>query len=295
MARSGATVKETGARFGSGRSLVGIVTQPERDDGRATGVVILNAGLIHRVGPNRLHVRLARGLANRGFPVLRFDLSGVGDSAPGEGSRTREDGWIADTREAMDFLAATAGVTRFIAIGSCSGALVSYRAAVADPRVDGLGLINPPVPTLLRHYLRMARSHPNTWRRLLNGRARLRAQLLQLFRRRSRPAAPQAASRSKRLSELSALAERPVDLLLVFSEWDPSYDYYQHVIRRQIAAVGAAELVRCRIIPGADHQLSVLANQDRLADILDEWIADRADTAAPHANRHAAGVASDTR
>ena len=45
-------------------------------------VVLLNAGIIHRIGPNRLYVQLARRLASRGHAVLRFDLAGIGDSEP---------------------------------------------------------------------------------------------------------------------------------------------------------------------------------------------------------------------
>jgi hypothetical protein len=39
-----------------------------------------NAGMLHRVGPYRLHVRLARDLARMGFSSLRVDLADTGDS-----------------------------------------------------------------------------------------------------------------------------------------------------------------------------------------------------------------------
>ena len=44
--------------------------------------VFLSAGLLHRVGPHGLHVRLARELAQMGFSSLRVDLAGTGDSPP---------------------------------------------------------------------------------------------------------------------------------------------------------------------------------------------------------------------
>jgi alpha-beta hydrolase superfamily lysophospholipase len=99
-------MRESAAVFGSAGSLVGIVSEPSDGPGRAglPGVIFLNSGVIHRVGPNRMYVRMARDLARQGFVAFRFDLSGVGDSpARGAGS-TIEGRWVDETREAMDHL-----------------------------------------------------------------------------------------------------------------------------------------------------------------------------------------------
>jgi pimeloyl-ACP methyl ester carboxylesterase len=268
-------VRESGVRFGAGRGLVGIVSEAANGamNEESTGVIILNAGLVHRVGPNRLHVRLARSFAERGYPVLRFDLSGIGDSEPGRSTVPAADRWVIETREAMDHLAGAMGVRRFVAIGSCSGAVVAYRTAIADERVARLGLINPNGPTLLRHFMRTASSHPNTWRRLLRGRARLRAQYAGIVRRARGPERP-VQSAADAIADLRALGTRAVEMLLVLSEWDPSLDYYRHVLRHRIDAAGVA--VQCHIVPGADHQMSVVENQRSLARILEEWIEARA-------------------
>ena len=71
-------------RFGDRKSLVGIVTLPERPDHGQDlpAIILLNAGLAHRVGPQRLYVKMARHMASQGFAVLRFDFSGIGDSEP---------------------------------------------------------------------------------------------------------------------------------------------------------------------------------------------------------------------
>jgi hypothetical protein len=42
--------------------------------------VLLNAGAVHRQGPFRLYVHLARRLAALGFSCVRFDQPGIGDS-----------------------------------------------------------------------------------------------------------------------------------------------------------------------------------------------------------------------
>ena len=59
--------------FGRDRSLVGTVCAPV--DGVDAGrpfVVFVTSGIIHRTGPNRIYVRIARALAERGYSSLRF-------------------------------------------------------------------------------------------------------------------------------------------------------------------------------------------------------------------------------
>ncbi len=71
-------VVERAVRLGP-LGLFGILTEPE---GAPLGptVLLLNAGLIHHIGPARLWVSLARRFAAAGMRCLRFDLSGLGDS-----------------------------------------------------------------------------------------------------------------------------------------------------------------------------------------------------------------------
>ena len=74
-------MNEQALSLGPNHSIVGILTSPPRGVARkGIAVLLLNAGLIHHVGPNRLYVRLARVLASMGFSTVRFDFSGIGDS-----------------------------------------------------------------------------------------------------------------------------------------------------------------------------------------------------------------------
>src|SRR3954464_13203392 len=75
-------------QFGEGGRLFGILTLPSvrpRNAHKLPVFVFLSAGLLHRVGPYRLHVRLGRELARMGFTSLRVDLAGTGDSPPRPG------------------------------------------------------------------------------------------------------------------------------------------------------------------------------------------------------------------
>ena len=74
--------REEAVRFGPDERLFGILTEPPPAAARPAlpPILLLNAGCIHHVGPNRWYVSLARQLAQLGHRVLRFDLSGLGDS-----------------------------------------------------------------------------------------------------------------------------------------------------------------------------------------------------------------------
>ena len=64
--------------FGRTRALVGIITDPPHAARRQPlpAVILVNVGLVHRVGPNRLYVKLARSLAALGCDVAQgFHLS----------------------------------------------------------------------------------------------------------------------------------------------------------------------------------------------------------------------------
>src|SRR5688572_11629148 len=107
-------VEEQALQLGPDGHLVGVLARPRAIDPARPLVVLLNAGVLHRVGPHRLHVVLARRLAERGLASLRLDLSGIGDSRPVPGALSFRASAVADTRTAMDWLAAETGTRRFI-------------------------------------------------------------------------------------------------------------------------------------------------------------------------------------
>ncbi len=126
--------------FGSEGGLVGILAEP--DPGQALNgvpaVLLTDVGVQHRVGPYRIWVDLARRLADAGYTVLRFDLSGQGDSAQRTDARTHLERATADLREAMDHVAAKRGIRQFVVIGFCSGTDSAHAVAQADERVVGM-------------------------------------------------------------------------------------------------------------------------------------------------------------
>ncbi len=105
--------------------------------------MLLNSGIIHRVGAHRLNVKLARHLAAQGFTVLRFDLAGLGDSSFAESRLAFEAQLVEDIRAALNILQNTTDAQRFIVGGICSGADNGYSIALADKRVIGTVMLDP--------------------------------------------------------------------------------------------------------------------------------------------------------
>lgn len=270
---------EHAVTFAAAHSLVGVLTKAEADGSPLRpAVVFLNAGILHRVGPNRLHVRIARELARRGFASLRFDLSGVGDSPPRTDGLSLGAAALSDIREALDFLAAELGVSSFILIGLCSGADLAFRAALADGRVVGAALIDG-----LPYYTFRSRFHhfvsrlsrlwrSGIWRRLV---ARDGPVLRHLpgWRQPARPAAParrrDVPPRQQAESGLRQLTERGMRLLLLYTP-DRDYSYPRH-FPETFPSV-RSDRVEVAFFRDADHTFTLRANQDLLVRAIDGWI-----------------------
>jgi pimeloyl-ACP methyl ester carboxylesterase len=134
-------IEEVTHVFGSEDRLVGISTRLAAGRPKL-GVVLINAGVIHRVGPHRSSVKLARALAPLGAVVLRFDLSGVGDSQLSTRALPYHEQAVEDVRDALDMLRGEFGVQRFVVFGICSGAVHACSTALADDRVVGVVLFD---------------------------------------------------------------------------------------------------------------------------------------------------------
>jgi dienelactone hydrolase len=129
--------------FGADENLVGILTEPAEPLAEAPLVILLNAGVVHRVGPHRLHVIVARRLASMGLSSFRIDLSGIGDSRALDGSESFRERAVADVRAAIELFEAKLGAKKFVLFGLCAGADNAIATALVEPRVAGLILVDP--------------------------------------------------------------------------------------------------------------------------------------------------------
>jgi len=125
-------------KFGKKNSLVGILTLPEESaPSRDIGVILLNAGLLHRVGPFRMNVELANVLAMQGYKTLRFDSSSIGDSGATSSESDYLQSVTRDIESATDLMVSRTGLSRFVVFGLCTGADNAHRAMVNDKRLIG--------------------------------------------------------------------------------------------------------------------------------------------------------------
>jgi len=93
---------------------------------------------------HRLYRVLADRLAGSGVPVMRFDYFGTGDSL-GEDDAGDLDGWVADTRTALQELVRRSGSRRVVCVGARLGAVIVARAAVGMSAIAKLVLWDPVV------------------------------------------------------------------------------------------------------------------------------------------------------
>lgn len=256
-------------RFGRARHLVGVAGLPPGTSG-TVGVIVLNTGLMHRVGPFRLHVDLTRRLNALGYPTLRFDLSTMGDSGASAEAGSREQQIRADVRDAAALLASQAGCTRFVLVGLCRGAQSAHVAACTEAAVAGAifldGYIYRTVGFKLRHYLPRLIS-PTRWRGFFARKLRHAVEPEEVSFGSAYP--PRAQVRD----ELAAMLARGLKLYFVYSggigEQFNHPRQFRECYGRDVAAHPA---LRMDLLDGTDHTYTLLCDRERLFDHVEGWL-----------------------
>ena len=170
--------------FKSANKQLSGILHPGIDDA-TTGVLVVVGGPQYRVGSHRQFVHLARALAEQGIPVLRFDVTGMGDS---EGDKKPFEHLDDDIRAALDcFFQAVQGLKNVVLWGLCDGASAALLYAPKDIRVHGLVLVNPwlensitQAQTKLWDYYLKRLFNPTFWKKFFYGGVDLRASVGEL-------------------------------------------------------------------------------------------------------------------
>jgi pimeloyl-ACP methyl ester carboxylesterase len=276
--------RERVVTFGTSAKLVGIVTEAATSsDADRPAFIMLNSGILHRVGSCRMHVRLARTLSEAGFTCLRFDYSGVGDSESRRDALPFEQSAVVETREAMDYLAKSRGIRRFVLMGLCSGADMAHETAVVDERVAGLLALDGWAYRTLAHYVHHYAPRVLRWSVWRNS-IRIRVEML-MGRHRDRARAPEPPEgveyevpsyvrvfppRQKLERDLRQFVQRGVRMYYVWTGGLPEYNH-QGQFASAFRSVRFGNLLREEHLPTADHIITDLRHQEYLLASFRRW------------------------
>ncbi len=252
--------------------LFGILSLPDRALPKSPALILPPAGLIHRVGPFRLHVHMARGLAAAGFAVLRLDKPGAGD-VPRLEHLTEPQA----LRLAMDRVSHRTGVDSFAIGGLCSAADVAWRATLADRRVKGMLLLDGLAYKGLWYHVgrlqnKLSQS-PRNW---------IPARMRPLRTTGPEPVAPAASQlgeldfrdwppMNEAIEQLQQMLERGVEVQAIYTGGN---SYFLH--RKQIGATfGSAARhphFHAEYWPGCDHTFMLRPDRNRLIETVRAWL-----------------------
>jgi len=251
-----------------GDGMFGILSQPPAGQAKAVCVVLFNAGIMHRSGPFRLHVRLARRLAALGYPTLRFDLPGVGDSL-----RRADRPQMQIVRDVLDRTQAQTGCTRFVTGGICSAADLGWQLALEDPRIAGVLMLDG-----------LARKGPAFLKgRLLRARRKSSRAWLESLRRHlvKRPAAVDTPENLRdwpapgvEKQQLRDLLGRGVEFFILFSG-GTSYFLHPGQLEETFGPAVHNPAVRFQHWAQCDHMIYANADRDRLVAEVSDWLQTR--------------------
>jgi exosortase A-associated hydrolase 1 len=245
--------------FGCGGDrLAGILHAPAARV-RDIGVLVVVGGPQYRVGSHRQFVLMAREFAAAGYPVLRFDHRGIGDSDGAPRSfETLDD----DVRAALDTLHAEfPGLKGSVIFGLCDAASAALMYCRRDERLVGLILANPWVHSeagaakaYVKHYYGQRLLQPAFWRKVFSGEfdaaGSLRDLLAKLRASGRRPKVPRGSFRERMLDGLAGFdgpvllqvsgrdltAAEFMDLCQSDARWHAALDRRNVVVRRYESA-----------------------------------------------------------
>lgn len=262
---------EQAFRFGRADHLIGIAGLPAAP--APLGVIVLNAGMVHRVGPFRLHVELTRQLNAIGYPTLRMDLSTLGDSGSDGQPAARAEQVRADVADAMALLARHAGCTRFVLAGLCAGAANAHLVAGSDPRVAGAVFIDGyAYRTLgyrLRHYLPALRSPRRVLRYVLSLRKRLG--------RRAEPVVFEVTMppREQVRRDYADMLARGQQLCFIYSGGISEYFNHARQFGEMYGAVAKHPGTRVHYLSHTDHTYALTCDRQELLALIGSWLTQR--------------------
>jgi pimeloyl-ACP methyl ester carboxylesterase len=286
-------LKHRAMLLGERESILAIASEPAQPDPARPICLMLNAGIIHRVGAHRNAVRIARGLARAGLTTLRVDLSGIGDSPRRRDALGFNASAVADVRELLDHLGRSYDNQRFVLIGLCSGADNAFQSAIVDDRIAGAAFIDGyayPTPEFrLRHITRRVAAQGTLIGAARKSLGKLgdgfiaagQQRLPQVFGTAPAeeaglpPAVPDYERdfppRDEVAGQLQMLVERDFRMLWLFTGGVSSYFNYPEQVRDSFPEVDFRDRLEVVHVADSNHTATAIASQRKVADAIVSW------------------------
>lgn len=283
------SVRETAVKVScADEGMVGVISHPQGVHAE-TGVLIIVGAPQYRVGSHRQFVLLSRALAQAGYPAMRFDYRGMGDSC---GDGRNFDAVDEDIAAAMDALTASyPSLRRIVLWGLCDGASAAllYAQRRKDGRLAGLILANPWVHTeqaeahaIVHAYYGQRLREGDFWRKLLTGGVNPLRKLQELAKnwRNAKGGGDAGAGENTDVFNL-ALAQLRLPMLLLVCERDTTaqrFLSYLQLIGSQLLQLAHVHRVD---FAEADHTFSCAEWRAEVENATIAWLSERNTNAVP--------------
>lgn len=257
------------------------------------GVLLLPAGgYTFTPQRNRWGVDLAHRLAAEGYPFLRFDWRGIGDSTGSVDTFALDRPAVADARAALGALPSQ----RKVLMGQCYGARTALAMAGEVSGLAGVVLISPPVRDHARgegtatrkayemsagSYLRegagklsisMLTDRTELVRLARIGRAFARARWKKATARFRTPD-PTPWVSAPFLQQLAALISSGVPTLLLYGSEENDYQEFTEARQGRLGALLDSSAIELEVIPGSVHALDRVEVQQAVIATVGAWLA----------------------
>jgi hypothetical protein len=269
-----------------------------------TTVIMLNAGIIHRVGPNQLYTKLSKQLSSLKISTFRFDFPGIGDSSLGESDRTYEGNYYKSALTVIDYLHSNKGISKFILVGICSGADISLQTALHSDKVCGICFINgeyfniEELPELLypmvNQYIAIRFNIKNIlnfkrWIKLATNKTSFSYEkttyifrfVINSFKDKFKlqNAGVNEIDSNAIIKKLSdsiillwrSLVDKKVNIYQIYSEGSIGLDLYKMLLNKHIQGIKDNRL-KVEIVKNVDHTFTTIWSQSLLADLICHWV-----------------------
>jgi dienelactone hydrolase len=268
-------IKESLVRFGEDGRLNGMVTHPCNEKISRAGVILLNAGFLHKVGPNRIYVKIARKLSRENYTVLRFDFSGIGDSYSSLATQSHESRKNREIKNGIDFICSKYNLSKIVLIGFCSGADAALNYLGEDDRIIGTILINGYLADekklgeiykfaqthLQKRYYNSSIFKSDRLKRLFTGKSDYKA-IVKLFT----PKKIKNAGENDAFRKWNEIVKNSnhYNIYIIISSGSVSYDIYKHYLEKRMKNSLETPNIEVEIINETDHLFTLIDSQNLL-------------------------------